>query len=59
MDNNQNNNFSGSSYNNNQYNYNNDNQNTSGTWSSSGNAQNSWSACRSQYEWREHGRRDE
>ena len=44
MDNNQNNNFSGSSYNNNQYNYNNDNQNTSGTWSSSGNAQNSWSA---------------
>lgn len=44
MDNNQNNQFSGSSYNNNQYNYNNDNQNTNGTWSSSGNTQNSWSA---------------
>lgn len=44
MDNNQNNQFSGSSYNNNQYNYNNDNQNTNGTWSTSGNTQNSWSA---------------
>ena len=46
MDNNQNNNFSGSSYNNGNYNYSNgnQNQNTNGTWGGSGNPQNSWSA---------------
>ena len=51
MDNNQNNNFSGSSYNNNQYNNNMEQLGKRTEFLER--------KCRSQYEWRKYGRRDE